>query len=77
MRTDGGYGLGLSLASTIARAHGATLDVQSAEGAGSVFSATFPLRFSDRFAAGDEPSKSQVTDDFEQASVQVAKQTLF
>jgi signal transduction histidine kinase len=40
-RTDGGYGLGLSIASTIAEAHGASLTAQSTEGVGSVFSVQF------------------------------------
>ncbi len=40
-RADGGFGLGLSLAETIAQAHGASLDVRSEEGAGSTFKVTF------------------------------------
>ncbi len=40
-RTDGGFGLGLSLAETIAQAHGASLDVQSEEGVGSTFDVVF------------------------------------
>ncbi len=40
-RTDGGFGLGLSLAETIAQAHGASLDVRSEEGAGSTFEVVF------------------------------------
>jgi signal transduction histidine kinase len=43
-RTDAGHGLGLSLAATIARVHGAAIDVTSVEGEGSVFSVTLPLR---------------------------------
>jgi len=43
-RTDTGHGLGLSLAATIARLHCAVIDVKSAEGEGSVFAVTFPLR---------------------------------
>jgi signal transduction histidine kinase len=43
-RTDTGHGLGLSLAATIARVHGARIEVQSAEGEGSTFSVTFPRR---------------------------------
>jgi signal transduction histidine kinase len=43
-RTDTGHGLGLSLATTIARVHGAGIDVKSIEGEGSVFALTFPLR---------------------------------
>jgi heavy metal sensor kinase len=40
-RSDGGYGLGLSIASTIAEAHGASIGATSAEGKGSVFSVQF------------------------------------
>jgi heavy metal sensor kinase len=44
-RTDGGFGLGLSLAESIARAHDATIDVRSVEGAGSTFRVCFtPLQ---------------------------------
>lgn len=43
-RSEGGYGLGLSLAATIAQLHGATIDAQSTEGEGSVFTVTFPSR---------------------------------
>jgi signal transduction histidine kinase len=37
-RQDGGFGLGLSLAQTIAKAHGAVIELESQEGAGSRFS---------------------------------------
>jgi len=40
-RTDGGFGLGLSLAESIVKAHGATIDVTSYEGAGSKFRVVF------------------------------------
>jgi two-component system, OmpR family, heavy metal sensor histidine kinase CusS len=40
-RADGGFGLGLSLAETIAQAHGARLEVQSSEGTGSTFRVVF------------------------------------
>src|SRR5947207_3348610 len=43
-RSGGGYGLGLSLAESIARAHGAMIDVRSVEGASSVFQVTFAAR---------------------------------
>ncbi|MGD1069157.1 MAG: ATP-binding protein [Bryobacteraceae bacterium] len=43
-RTDAGHGLGLSLAATIARVHGAMIEVKSVEGEGSTFLITFPLR---------------------------------
>jgi heavy metal sensor kinase len=40
-RTDGGFGLGLSLAESIVRAHDANIDVTSVEGAGSTFRVCF------------------------------------
>ncbi|HEX4278739.1 MAG TPA: HAMP domain-containing sensor histidine kinase [Bryobacteraceae bacterium] len=40
-RADSGFGLGLALADTIARAHGATIGVTSKEGAGSIFRVAF------------------------------------
>jgi signal transduction histidine kinase len=43
-RSEGGYGLGLSLAATIAQLHGAAIDVQSTEGEGSLFTVAFPSR---------------------------------
>lgn len=43
-RSDGGHGLGLSLADSIARAHGAAIEVRSTEGAQSVFRVVFPAR---------------------------------
>ena len=38
----GGAGLGLSIAQTIARAHGSTVEVRSSPGAGSRFEITLP-----------------------------------
>jgi signal transduction histidine kinase len=43
-RSEGGYGLGLSLAATIAQLHGAAIDAQSTEGEGSLFTVTLPSR---------------------------------
>lgn len=42
-RTDGGFGIGLSLAESIARAHGATIEVQSVRSAGSTFRVLFSI----------------------------------
>jgi len=43
-RSGGGHGLGLSLAESIARAHGATIEVRSREGISSVFEVSFVVR---------------------------------
>jgi signal transduction histidine kinase len=43
-RGGGGHGLGLSLAESIARAHGAAIEVRSTEGASSVFRVVFARR---------------------------------
>jgi signal transduction histidine kinase len=43
-RSEGGYGLGLSLAATIAQLHGASIDARSVEGEGSSFTVSFPSR---------------------------------
>jgi heavy metal sensor kinase len=43
-RTGGGHGLGLSLAKSIARVHGASIEVHSAEGVGSRFQVNFVAR---------------------------------
>lgn len=57
-RNDGGFGLGLSLAETIAHAHGATLDVRSEEGAGSTFEVVFAATTHER----DETHPAQTRD---------------
>lgn len=41
-RTGSGHGLGLAIAASIAKAHGAVIDVESAPGAGSCFRVRFP-----------------------------------
>jgi two-component system heavy metal sensor histidine kinase CusS len=43
-RSVAGHGLGLSLAQSIAQAHGAEIEVRSAPGKGSVFQVSFPER---------------------------------
>ena len=43
-RSVGGHGLGLSLAQSIAQAHGAEIDVRSTVGQGTVFRVIFPER---------------------------------
>jgi len=43
-RSQGGVGLGLSLARAIAKAHGGEIAVESVPGAGSAFTVTLPRR---------------------------------
>ena len=52
-RNGGGHGLGLPLAETIARAHGAVIEVQSVEGSGS----TFRVAFAPCEAGSDWPTR--------------------
>ena len=56
-RTDGGFGLGLSLAESIARAHGTSIGVTSAEGAGSTFRVVFATATS--ASGGSHPAQIQ------------------
>jgi len=46
-RTDGGFGLGLSLAENIAHAHGASIEVKSEEQSGSTFRVVFQATLSE------------------------------
>ena len=52
-RSGGGHGLGLSLAKSIARVHGASIEVHSAEGVGSRFQVNFVARDARPAAAAD------------------------
>jgi signal transduction histidine kinase len=52
-RTGGGHGLGLSLAKSIARVHGASIEVRSTEGVGSRFEVSFAIRDARPVAAVD------------------------
>ncbi len=51
-RSDGGHGLGLSLAQSIAAAHDAVIEVESEPGKGSVFQVSFVHRAAIELAAG-------------------------
>ncbi len=50
-RSNGGAGLGLSIAQAIARAHGSKIGVESVEGMGACFSFTLPVGLSRNFQA--------------------------
>jgi heavy metal sensor kinase len=60
-RGSPGHGLGLALAESIARAHGAEISVESKEGEGSTFRVTFPARQADRSANLQLPRVSSST----------------
>jgi signal transduction histidine kinase len=50
-RSDGGHGLGLSLAQSVAAAHNAVIEVTSEPGRGSVFRVSFEKRAAVEFSA--------------------------
>ena len=60
-RTGAGHGLGLSLAKSIARLHGASIEVHSTEGAGSRFTVVFAARDARPALAGDTVKISSIT----------------
>jgi len=61
-RSDGGHGLGLSLAESIARAHGAAIEVSSTEGASTVFQVVFVSRDArPELASFSQPSACSAT----------------
>lgn len=47
-RGTGGFGIGLSIARAIVRAHGGNIRAQSALGKGSVFTVTLPKKMANR-----------------------------
>jgi signal transduction histidine kinase len=53
-RSRGGHGLGLSLAQSIARAHGMEIDVLSTRGKGTTFRMIFPERDAKGWSANAE-----------------------
>jgi signal transduction histidine kinase len=59
-RTDGGFGLGLSLAESIAKAHGAAIDVASEEGSGSKFRVVFPEAAVEARESGEHTGKIRI-----------------
>ena len=54
-RSSQGNGLGLSLAKRIVDLHGGRIDVSSAEGRGTAFTVTLPVREADGRAQGKRP----------------------
>jgi signal transduction histidine kinase len=60
-RSGGGHGLGLSLAKTIARVHGASIEVHSTEGVGSRFRVDFVARDARQTLAVDTARISSTT----------------
>jgi two-component system OmpR family sensor kinase len=60
-RAGGGHGLGLSLAKSIARVHGASLEVRSTEGVGSRFQVSFAARNARPALAADTARVSSST----------------
>jgi signal transduction histidine kinase len=59
-RSAGGHGLGLSLAESIAQAHGVKIDVRSTLGKGTIFRVVFPERDAGTPAPGSKmPAKTE------------------
>jgi signal transduction histidine kinase len=61
-RNDGGFGLGLPLAESVARAHGASIDVTSKEGSGSKFRVVFQAASGAHLAEAAVIARSSVYD---------------
>jgi signal transduction histidine kinase len=75
-RADGGFGLGLSLAESIVKAHGASIDVMSKEGSGTTFRVVFQVKapaslrlatLAGRPAAGRKPRPTDSAADLAEA----------